>query len=304
MALIDKLTAIGDAIRTKTGKSDTLTLEQMATEIEGIEMTEELPKAEESAFGIDSGGNEYGIRTEGTASLHNESTSRTFGYAFTAAEAFSIVGFRHKQSNSGKNKTLSLWNSSGTKVVGMMVKDDATDWIDYYFDTPIDVAAGETYTVSVYTYQPLCMRFDKTVFNPKLTNTAIRYYNTNAYPSGNAGNFFYFAFVDIIIKPVQAPLPDDYQITRTTMDDIAEEIQRITGETGKLSTAQIVTALQGINTSLQSKTVTPTNESQTVTADSGYYGLSSVTVEEISEDNEYVAEIINEKMEVVVNDTY
>ena len=37
MALIDKLTAIADAIRGKTGKADPLTLEQMATEIEGIE---------------------------------------------------------------------------------------------------------------------------------------------------------------------------------------------------------------------------------------------------------------------------
>lgn len=37
MALIDKLTAIAEAIRGKTGKADPLTLEQMATEIDGIE---------------------------------------------------------------------------------------------------------------------------------------------------------------------------------------------------------------------------------------------------------------------------
>lgn len=37
MALIDKLTAIGDAIREKTGKTDALTLDQMPTEIAGIE---------------------------------------------------------------------------------------------------------------------------------------------------------------------------------------------------------------------------------------------------------------------------
>ena len=37
MALIDKLTAIANAIRGKTGKEDSLTLEQMVTEIEGIE---------------------------------------------------------------------------------------------------------------------------------------------------------------------------------------------------------------------------------------------------------------------------
>ena len=37
MALIEKLTAIADAIRGKTGKTDKLTLEQMPGEIEGIE---------------------------------------------------------------------------------------------------------------------------------------------------------------------------------------------------------------------------------------------------------------------------
>ena len=37
MALIEKLTAIGNAIRGKTGKSGTLTLEQMVTEINGIQ---------------------------------------------------------------------------------------------------------------------------------------------------------------------------------------------------------------------------------------------------------------------------
>lgn len=37
MALTDKLTAIADAIRGKTGKTDALTLEQMPGEIEGIQ---------------------------------------------------------------------------------------------------------------------------------------------------------------------------------------------------------------------------------------------------------------------------
>ena len=37
MALTDKLTAIADAIRGKTGKTEEMTLAQMATEIEGIE---------------------------------------------------------------------------------------------------------------------------------------------------------------------------------------------------------------------------------------------------------------------------
>lgn len=54
------------------------------------------------------------------------------------------------------------------------------------------------------------------------------------------------AFVDIIIAPVQAALPDSYEIQRTTMDDIAEEVQRITGTESKMTTAQIVTGLQSV----------------------------------------------------------
>ena len=37
MALTDKLTAIGNAIREKTGGTDLLTLDQMATEISNIQ---------------------------------------------------------------------------------------------------------------------------------------------------------------------------------------------------------------------------------------------------------------------------
>ena len=36
MAITNKLTAIADAIRSKTGKTDTMTLEQMVTEISNI----------------------------------------------------------------------------------------------------------------------------------------------------------------------------------------------------------------------------------------------------------------------------
>ena len=44
MALTDKLTAIADAIRDKTGKTDGMTLDQMATEIAGIETGGGIPE--------------------------------------------------------------------------------------------------------------------------------------------------------------------------------------------------------------------------------------------------------------------
>ena len=42
MALTDKLSAIGTAIRTKTGKTDPLTLYEMVTEIESIQTSEDV----------------------------------------------------------------------------------------------------------------------------------------------------------------------------------------------------------------------------------------------------------------------
>lgn len=301
MALIDKLTAIGDAIRTKTGKSDTLTLEQMAEAVAGISVGENLPEAESAYFGgVEV---EYGILSESMNSSSSVGSNR--GYRFTMSETMACLGIRVKFAIVKTYDTyLHLWDAETqtTIATGTIISAIANEWLEYRFAAPINLLAGKTYAVSAMSGIIVTGRSNEVTLNPKLTNVAwVNAASGGSYPSQSMSNPY---CIDIIIKPVQAPLPDDYQITRTTMDDIAEEVQRITGTTGKLSTAQIVTALQGINTSLQSKTVTPTNESQTVTADSGYYGLSSVTVEEISEDNEHVAEIINEKMEVVVNDTY
>lgn len=59
MALIEKLTAIGEAIRAKTGKSDLLTLEQMPVEIASIE----------SGSGGNSGGNGSPVLVETVVNL-------------------------------------------------------------------------------------------------------------------------------------------------------------------------------------------------------------------------------------------
>lgn len=53
MALTDKLSSIADAIRDKTGKTELLTLDQMPTEIAGIETGgggSDLPTAEGVEF--------------------------------------------------------------------------------------------------------------------------------------------------------------------------------------------------------------------------------------------------------------
>lgn len=68
MALIDKLKAIGDAIRAKTGGTETLTLDQMVTEIEAIEGTGEEAV---NYILVDENGNEF------AATLVDEEVSLT-----------------------------------------------------------------------------------------------------------------------------------------------------------------------------------------------------------------------------------
>ena len=199
-----------------------------------------LPSAEESGFGNDSNMG-CGIVSEGTAGT-TTTKSMTMGYVFTASEAFSIIGLRHKQANSAR---LKLWDSSGN-VVTTISAPGVSEWENYYFDTPINVAIGETYTVTAYCYQPKVVAMSNTTFNNKLTGIEVRYSARETTFPTTTGGASSVACVDIIIAPVAAELPDSYEIQRTTMDDIAIEIQRITGTEGKMTTAQIIAALEAM----------------------------------------------------------
>lgn len=238
----ERLKGFADQVRRISGVEGELTPEQMETNLLNVTPLGEYPKAEESAFGVASNIG-CGIVSEGTAGT-TTTKSMTMGYVFTASEAFSIIGLRHKQANSAQ---LKLWDSSGN-VVTTISAPGVSEWENYYFDTPINVAIGETYTVTAYCYQPKVVAMSNTTFNNKLTGIEVRYSaKETTFPTTTGGSSS-VACVDIIIAPIQAELPDDYQIQRTTMDDIAEEVKRITGVTGTLNPAQMLTALQGIAT--------------------------------------------------------
>lgn len=70
----------------------------------------------------------------------------------------------------------------------------------------------------------------------------------------------------------------DYLIKDTTLQGIADSIRNKTGNTESIQVADMANEIDNYNPELQDKTITPTANKQTITADDGYYGLDTVTV--------------------------
>ena len=80
-------------------------------------------------------------------------------------------------------------------------------------------------------------------------------------------------------------------INRGAVNASVQEGETYTVEPGYYSGGTVAGVSGGGNYALQEKTVTPTKNAQTVTSDSGYYGLSSVTVNAIPANYQDVSDV-------------
>ena len=98
-------------------------------------------------------------------------------------------------------------------------------------------------------------------------------------------------------------------ITKSKLDTLADAISSKANVFTPLTIDQMVTAVSNISPTsaapiLQSKTVTPSAGSIIVTSDSGYDGLSQVTVNPIPSNYKDVSNISATPGDVVLNKTY
>lgn len=246
------ITPLFDQIRRITETEDAMTFEGATESLLNITPGGAFPVAEESVFGVESSSMAYGLSS---ATVENRwiNNNITAGWRFTAAEAFSVLGLRYYDPSGfgGYRKWLTLWNSSGEVVKEIILTSAGSDgWYTEYFDSPFNIAKGETYTVSIYTNSSSVgnRSTSSATWNSKLTSVKKVYSNTSTSKTFPESSYSYTAMVDIVIGAVATELPDDYQVQRTTLDDIAVEVQRISGTTSKMTPAQMLTALQAIAT--------------------------------------------------------
>lgn len=300
------LTAIADAIRAKKETTAIFTLEQMAAEIEGIVVGNDLPIAEETSFGtaptdeariITNAVDVYWGRSSGT--YYNINT----GGAFTLSKNYAANGF-HYRGDSGSEYKLQLWDvSASTKIYESDTIKGTGEWKELRFASPINLIAGKQYIASMYSDYAYTYECYKSGWELHKDVTVRKAESRSPDTMPTIGDESWRGQIDIILAEVLTESGiNEYKIQTVTLRNISDEIRRICGITGTIHPSEMLTALQSIQ--LQDKSVTPTTEVQTVTPDSGYFALSSVTVGAITEENEAVTEIVNEKMEVVANDTY
>lgn len=248
----ERLTGIADQVRRLLKAEDSMTPEQIENNLLNVVSASDLPDAESGVFGDNDASVEFGFSINEGKSIADTGGGYEYYFSTTykANEALSILGVRLFHYYNRSDLSVYLWNASGV-LVGQIdgVAVAYQSYTDVYFSIPASIAIGEEFTISV-SKEIYSTKISKSyvTMNSKIAFVRSNYdYADGKLPSINETTSYLYGIGCPIIGTIDTvELPDEYKIDRSTMDDIANEVKRITETTGKFTPEQIITALQAL----------------------------------------------------------
>lgn len=269
----ETLTAIADALRSKTGATAKLTPAQMAVEIEEIVTGDNLPNAEDAFFGTLSVTLEKAFDINATADSNSRLNS---GIAFSVLADVAVYEIRYSGANIVHE--FAIWDSAGVMLWSKTVTPSQEPTI--VFAEPFVLRGGSSYTISLRKTGDMSYKYSGvTAVSNKISNPKHVYCSYNDGLVCPTKTYSYgFPFEVYIGDAITESVVTEYKVQTDTMNALADAIREKAGVETTVSPAQMIAIVDAVNLNLQEKTVTPTTEVQEVTPDAGYFGLSKVTV--------------------------
>ena len=246
----ETITPLINQVQRIAESEDSMTFDEATEALLNVVPGGGLPDAESGTFGNDDASSQLGFSiNEGRGvEAKNLGYSNYVATTWKISEALSIMGVRVFMAYARSNRSIYLWNASG-ELIGQIdgISVQKNGYTDCYFSNPINIGIGEEFTFSL-TNETYSTRIPKSSIsmNSKVTFVQSNVDNSNPPTGGADTSYVYGVFCPIIGTASTVELPDEYQIARSTLDDIANEVKRITGTTGKITIDTILTTLEGI----------------------------------------------------------
>lgn len=244
----EALVSIADAIRGKKDTTAVFTPEQMAVEIAGIASCDDLPNAEGATFGTGDGSNGERLIewTEGNSC--NQWEKGTIGWEFTVNETFGVVGFRGMVAQAGTYTFKIREQYEESAVAELQVNFEETyTWCEFKLPNTVNLLAGKTFAFTLYGNKMSYVGTGTSyTMNSKVTeNNKVYVSGADAYPTTTIQAR---PTINMLMGAViSESTPNEYKIQTQTLSDIADEVRRIGGVSGNITTAQMLTLLKSVN---------------------------------------------------------